>query len=76
MFAGPSDYISYYGDNKIADFHLELVGFGGSPVVLDARLSVNDSPNSAGVVIDAIRYLQVAREMEIVGALRGPSAFT
>lgn len=76
LFAGPSDYIEYYGDNKIAHFHLELEGFGGAPVILDAKLSVQDSPNSAGVVIDAIRYLIVAKEMGIVGALRGPSAFT
>ena len=47
-----------------------------SPVILDAQLSVIDSPNSAGVVIDAIRYLKVARELNLVGSLRGPSAFT
>lgn len=76
LHAGPSEYISYHKDNKIANFHLELKGFGGAPVVFDAQLSVQDSPNSAGVVIDAIRYLRVAREMGIVGALRGPSAFT
>lgn len=76
LHAGPSEYISYYGDNKVANFRLELEGFGGAPVIFDAQLSVQDSPNSAGVVIDAIRYLRVAREMGIVGALRGPSAFT
>jgi myo-inositol-1-phosphate synthase len=76
LFAGPSDYISHYGDNKIAHFRLELEGFGGSPVVLDARLSVQDSPNSAGVVIDAIRFLKVAQELGICGSLRGASAFT
>lgn len=76
LHAGPSEYISYHKDNKIANFHLELEGFMGSPVVLDAQLSVIDSPNSAGVVIDAIRYLMVAIEMGIVGSLRGPSAFT
>lgn len=76
LHAGPSEYISYYGDNKVANFRLELEGFGGAPVILDAQLSVQDSPNSAGVVADAIRYLQVAKEMGIVGALRGPSAFT
>ena len=76
LYAGPSNYISYYGDNKIANFHLELEGFCGAPVIFDAKLSVQDSPNSAGVVIDAIRYLQTARELGIVGALRGPSAFT
>lgn len=76
LHAGPSEYIAYYGDNKVANFRLELEGFGGAPVILDAQLSVQDSPNSAGVVIDAIRYLKVARELGIVGALRGPSAFT
>ena len=76
LHAGPSEYIKFYGDNKVANFHLVLEGFMGSPVVLDAQLSVQDSPNSAGVVIDAIRYLKVAREMGIVGSLRGPSAFT
>lgn len=74
--AGPSEYIRYYKDNKIANFHIEMEGFMGSPVKLDAQLSVIDSPNSAGVVIDAIRYLKVAREMGIRGSLRGPSAFT
>ena len=76
IHAGPSEYIKFYKDNKIANLHLELEGFMGSPVTLDARLSVIDSPNSAGVVIDAIRYLKVARELGIVGSLRGPSAFT
>ena len=76
LHAGPSEYIHFYGDNKVANFRLELEGFGGSPVLLDAQLSVQDSPNSAGVVIDAIRYLKVARELGVVGALRGPSAFT
>lgn len=76
LHAGPSEYIKYYGDNKVANFHLELEGFAGAPVVMDVQLSVQDSPNSAGVVCDAIRYLKVAREMGIVGSLRGPSAFT
>jgi len=76
LHAGPSEYIPFYGDNKVANFRLELEGFGGAPVLLDAQLSVQDSPNSAGVVIDAIRYLKVARELGVVGALRGPSAFT
>ena len=76
LFAGPSDYIAHYGDTKVATFRLELKGFGGAPVVFDARLQVEDSPNSAGVVIDAIRFLKVACEMGICGALRGASAFT
>jgi len=76
LHAGPSEYIRYYGDNKVANFRVEMEGFLGAPVILDAQLSVIDSPNSAGVVIDAVRYLKVAREMGLVGALRGPSAFT
>jgi myo-inositol-1-phosphate synthase len=76
IYAGPSSYIAYHGDNKVAHFRIEAEGFGGAPVIFDAKLSVQDSPNSAGIVIDAIRYLQVAREMGLVGSLRGPSAST
>lgn len=76
IYAGPSSYIPYHGDNKVAHFRIEAEGFGGAPVIFDARLSVQDSPNSAGVVIDAIRYLKVARELGLVGSLRGPSAST
>lgn len=76
IYAGPSSYIAYHGDNKVAHFRIEAEGFGGAPVIFDARLSVQDSPNSAGVVIDAIRYVTVAREMGMVGSLRGPSAAT
>jgi len=76
LFAGPSTYLPYLRDNKVAYFNLRLRGFGDAPVNLDIKLSVQDSENSAGVVIDAIRYLKVAREMGIVGSLRGPSAWT
>ncbi len=76
LFAGPSTFIPYLRDNKVAYFNLRLKGFGGAPVTMDIKLSVQDSENSAGVVIDAIRYLKVARELGVVGALRGPSAWT
>jgi myo-inositol-1-phosphate synthase len=76
LFAGPSTHLPYLEDNKVAYFNLRLRGFGNAPVNLDIKLSVQDSENSAGVVIDAIRYLQVARELGVVGALRGPSAWT
>jgi myo-inositol-1-phosphate synthase len=76
IYAGPSSYIAYHGDNKVAHFRIEAEGFGGAPVIFDARLSVQDSPNSAGVVIDAVRYVTVAKEMGMVGSLRGPSAAT
>ncbi|MEI6237617.1 MAG: inositol-3-phosphate synthase [Candidatus Saccharibacteria bacterium] len=76
LFAGPSTYLPYLKDNKVAYFNLRLRGFGDQPVDVDIKLSVQDSENSAGVVIDAIRYLKVAEELGIVGALRGPSAWT
>ena len=76
LFAGPSTFIPYLKDNKVAYFRIELEGFGGAPIEIDAKLSVQDSENSAGVVIDAIRYLKVAQEEGIVGALRGPSCWT
>lgn len=76
LFAGPSTYLPYLKDNKVAYFNLRLRGFGNAPVDIDVKLSVQDSENSAGVVIDAIRYLKVAKELGVVGALRGPSAWT
>lgn len=76
VHAGPSDYVPYLGDNKVAHIRIEADIFGGAPVTLDCRLSVQDSPNSAGVVIDAVRYVQVARELGTAGPLAGASAFT
>lgn len=76
LFAGPSTYLPYLKDNKVAYFNLRLRGFGNAPIDIDVKLSVQDSENSAGVVIDAIRYLKVAKELGIVGSLRGPSAWT
>ena len=83
LFAGPSltvqqkpggDYVS--SDNKIANFDMIGYGFAGARYELSARLSVQDSPNSGGVVVSAIRFCKVASEMGIVGYLRGPSAWT
>jgi myo-inositol-1-phosphate synthase len=83
LYAGPSLTVQqkpggqYVGsDNKIANFDIVAYGFGGARYELTARLSVQDSPNSGGVVISAIRFCQVAHEMGIVGFLRGPSAWT
>jgi myo-inositol-1-phosphate synthase len=76
IFAGPSTFIPYLKDNKVAYLNVRLRGFGDAPITIDVKLSVQDSENSAGVVIVAIRYLKVAREMGIVGALRGPSSWT
>jgi myo-inositol-1-phosphate synthase len=76
LFAGPSTFIPYLKDNKVAYLTLKLRGFGDNPITIDVKMSVQDSENSAGIVIDAIRFLKVAREMGIIGCLRGPSAFT
>lgn len=75
VHAGPSDYVEVYRDTKVAHINMELNGFGGAPVSLDVKLKVCDSPNSAGVVIDAIRYLRAAQVLGISGAIQGPSAF-
>jgi myo-inositol-1-phosphate synthase len=83
LFAGPSltvqqkpggKYIS--SDNKIANFDIVAYGFGGARYEISARMSVQDSPNSGGVVISAIRFCKVAAEMGIVGYIRGASAWT
>lgn len=76
LYAGPSVYVPRGNDEKVAFFDLRARGFGNFPIKIDIRLSVEDSPNSAGVTIDAIRYLKVAKEMGIIGSLRGPSALT
>ena len=72
---GPSDYVPWQKDNKVAYIRLEATGFGGAPLDLELRLSVQDSPNSAGVVIDAIRYIKLALDNNIGGVLEGPSAY-
>jgi myo-inositol-1-phosphate synthase len=72
---GPSDYVPWLKDNKICFFRMEGRIFGNVPINLEMRLSVEDSPNSAGVVIDAIRCCKIARDRKIGGALTSPSAY-
>ena len=72
---GPSDYIPWLNDNKLAFVRIEGELFGGVPMNMEMRLSVEDSPNSAAVVLDAIRCCKVALERGQSGALIGPSAF-
>jgi myo-inositol-1-phosphate synthase len=67
IHAGPSDYISYLGDTKVAYFRIEAEGFGGYPMIFDGRLSVVDSANSAGCVIDTIRFLRTSHRLGISG---------
>jgi len=73
---GPSDYVPWQKDNKICFLRIEGRGFGGVPLNLELRLSVEDSPNSAGVTIDAIRCCQLARKRKIGGPLISVSAYT
>lgn len=75
IHVGPSDYIPWLKDNKLCFLRMEGRLFGDVPMNIELRLSVEDSPNSAGVVIDAIRCCQLARERGVGGALTGPSAF-
>ncbi len=72
---GPSDYVPWQKDNKLCFLRVEGEGFGGLPIEVELRLSVTDSPNSAGVGIDAIRFCRLGREMGLAGPLTAPSAY-
>lgn len=71
---GPSDHVAWQKDNKICFIRIEFQGFGNVPMNLEARLSVEDSPNSAGVAIDAIRVAKLALDRGIGGPLLEASA--
>lgn len=72
---GPSDYVPWLRDNKVCFLRLEGRIFGNVPINLELRLSVEDSPNSAGVAIDAIRCCKLALDRGIGGPLVVPSAY-
>jgi myo-inositol-1-phosphate synthase len=72
---GPSDYIPWQKDNKICFIRMEGHGFGDAPLEIELRMSVEDSSNSAGVVVDAIRCAKLALERELGGPLEAPSAY-
>lgn len=72
---GPSDYVPWQKDNKICYLRMEGRIFGDVEINLELRLSVEDSPNSAGIVIDAIRCAKIAMDRGIAGVLYSPSAF-
>jgi myo-inositol-1-phosphate synthase len=76
LHVGPSDYVPWQKDNKIAFLRIEARGFGGFPLKLEMRLSVEDSPNSGGCMIDAIRCAKLARDRGIGGPLTSISAYT
>jgi len=72
---GPSDYVPFLGDKKICYIHIRGRKFGNQPVVLHAKLEVEDSPNSAGMVIDVIRAVKIALDRGIAGPLISISAY-
>jgi myo-inositol-1-phosphate synthase len=72
---GPSDYVPWLGDRKWCYIRMEGTTFGNVPLNCEVKLEVWDSPNSAGVVIDAIRCAKLALDRRIGGALIGPSSY-
>jgi myo-inositol-1-phosphate synthase len=75
IHVGPSDYVPWQKDNKICFIRMEGKLFGNVPMNLELRLSVEDSPNSAGVAIDAIRCAKLALDRGQGGVLHAPSSY-
>jgi myo-inositol-1-phosphate synthase len=75
IHVGPSDHVPWLTDRKLAYIRLEGTTFGGVPLNAEVRLEVWDSPNSAGVVIDAVRCAKLAMDRGLAGALTGPSSY-
>jgi myo-inositol-1-phosphate synthase len=72
---GPSDYVPWLEDRKWAHIRLEGTEFGNAPMTVELKLEVWDSPNSAGIVIDAVRCARLAKDRGVSGPLIGPSAY-
>ena len=75
IHVGPSDHVEWLTDRKMAYIRLEGTAFGGSPLAIELKLEVWDSPNSAGVVIDAVRCAKLALDRGLGGAIVGPSSY-
>jgi myo-inositol-1-phosphate synthase len=75
IHVGPSDYVPWLTDRKFAFIRLEGTTFGNVPLQAELKLEVWDSPNSAGVVIDAVRCAKLALNRGVAGSLAGPSAY-
>ena len=75
VHVGPSDYVPWLEDRKWCHIRIEGTTFGDVPLNMELKLEVWDSPNSAGVVIDAIRCLKLALDNGVSGALEGPSSY-
>ncbi|MGC8474505.1 MAG: inositol-3-phosphate synthase [Candidatus Dormibacteria bacterium] len=72
---GPSDYVPWLKDRKWAHIRMEGKAFGEVPLTVDLKLEVHDSPNSAGIVIDAVRCCKLGLERGLSGALEGPASY-
>jgi myo-inositol-1-phosphate synthase len=72
---GPSDYVPWLDDRKIAYVRLEGRSFGDVPLTLEYKLEVWDSPNSAGVIIDAVRAAKIAKDRGIGGPVHSASSY-
>ncbi|MEO6216536.1 MAG: inositol-3-phosphate synthase [Sphingomonas sp.] len=75
IHVGPSDYVAWQNDNKVCFLRMEGQLFGGVPMNLELRLSVEDSPNSAGVAIDMIRCAKLAKDRGLGGPIDAASAY-
>jgi myo-inositol-1-phosphate synthase len=75
VHVGPSDHVPWLTDRKWAYIRMEGSAFGDVPLNLELKLEVWDSPNSAGIVIDAVRLAKLAMNRGVAGALEGPSAY-
>jgi len=75
IHVGPSDYVAWQNDNKVCFLRMEGSMFGGVPMNIELRLSVEDSPNSAGVAIDMIRCAKVAKERGMSGPIYPAAAY-
>ena len=75
IHVGPSDHVEWLTDRKMAYIRMEGTAFGGSPLSIELKLEVWDSPNSAGVVIDAVRCAKLALDRGLGGAIIGPSSY-
>lgn len=75
IHVGPSDFVQWQKDNKVCFLRIEGKQFGDVPMNLELRLSVEDSPNSAGVVVDAIRCMKLALDRGLAGDIVEPSSY-
>ena len=75
MHVGPSDYVPWLADRKFCHIRMEGTGFGNVPMQCEVKLEVWDSPNSAGVIIDAVRAAKIALDRGIGGPILSASSY-